>query len=192
MAILYEKLIKAYDRKYLIEKLGRALESRLKRNEFGKFETVVMRVDIPTDYTYEDFLIDYGARYEKYKEKKTLFNILKAGKVMRQMSIEAGLLDNAVLLCVYNGFTDKAEAFPLILPYMKETFEIKEIINTLDFELFDNHLELYGKRENLEEFRIKYNIDCMILPHPKKKMLHLAFDGRIFKVFEYIIKNPQS
>ena len=51
-----------------------------------------MRVDIPTDYTYEDFLIDYGARYEKYKEKKTLFNILKAGKVMRQMSIEAGLL----------------------------------------------------------------------------------------------------
>ena len=93
---------------------------------------------------------------------------------------------------MYNGFTDKAEAFPLILPYMKETFEIKEIINTLDFELFDNHLELYGEKENLEEFRIKYNIDCMILPHPKKKMLHLAFDGRIFKVFEYIMKNPQS
>lgn len=193
MYIIYEKLLNKYNEKELKEKLSISMFGRLKRGEFVKLETIASRIDIfPIGYTYSDFLEDYGEKYKNYKEKKTLFNLLKAGKVMRQLSLENGLLETAIIGALVKGFTEKAEGFSILLPYLGEIEELKKDLLPLDYTLFDNHIEIYSDRENLEKFREKYSIEFMILFHPKKQIDHLAFEGRVFKAIEYIIKNPQN
>ncbi|AVQ29504.1 hypothetical protein C4N20_15855 [Fusobacterium ulcerans] len=193
MAIIYEKLLNKYTEKELKEKLSVSLVGRLKRGEFAKLETVASRIDIsPIDYTYSDFLEDYGEKYKKYKEKKTLFNLLKAGKVMRQLSVENGFLDTTIVNALLRGFTENADSFSVLLPYIGEIEDLKKDLKEFEYTLFKDHIEIYGEKNKLEKFKSDYNINYMVLYHPKKKKDHLAFDGRTFKVIEYIEKNPQK
>ena len=112
--------------------------------------------------------------------------------MLRQLSLENGLLETAIIGALVKGFTEKAEGFSILLPYLGEIEELKKDLLPLDYTLFDNHIEIYSDKENLEKFREKYSIEFMILFHSKKQTDHLAFDGRVFKAIEYIIKNPQN
>lgn len=186
MIKIYEKLLKYYTEKEIKDKLGEAAARRLKKGEFVKLETIANRIEIK-DYTYEDFLEDYGEKYKNYKEKRNLYSfLLKAPKSMRQLSIEHGLLDTTIVNYFLKGFTDKADGFNIILPYLWDTEELKKDMKTLDYKIFDNHIEIYGEKQILEEFKEKYNIPYKIIFHSKLEIWHLAFDGRVEKIIKYI------
>lgn len=187
MTKIYEKLLKYYTDDELKKNLGMAAARRLRVGEFVKLETIANRIEIK-DYTYEDFLEDYGERYENYKEKRNLYSfLLKAPKSMRQLSIENGLLHTSILNYFLKGFTDKAEGFNVILPYLWDTEELRKDMKILDYKIFDNHVEIYAEKQILEEFKRKYNIPYKIIFHSKLKVWHLAFDGRMEKIIKYII-----
>lgn len=40
-------------------------------------------------------------------------------------------------------------------------------MKTLDYKIFDTHVEVYGKKERLEVFKEKYNIPYKIIFHSK-------------------------
>lgn len=186
MIKIYEKLLKYYTEKEIIDKLGDAAARRLKIGEFVKLETIANRIEIK-DYTFEDFMEDYGEKYNNYKEKKNLYNfLLKAPKSMRQLSIENGLLDTTIVNYFLKGFTDKAEGFNVIVPYLWDTEELRKDMKTLDYKIFDTHVEVYGEKQRLGEFKEKYNIPYKIIFHSKLEVCHLAFDGRVEKIIKYI------
>lgn len=186
MENIYKKLSKYYTEKEIRDKLGDAAARRLKIGEFIKLETIANRIEIK-DYTFEDFMEDYGEKYKNYKEKKNLYNfLLKAPKSMRQLSIENGLLDTTIVNYFLKGFTDKAEGFNVIIPYLWDTEELRKDMKTLDYKIFDTHVEIYGEKEKLEVFKEKYNIPYKIIFHSKFEIWHLAFDGRVEKIIKYI------
>lgn len=187
MTKIYEKLLKYYTDDELKKNLGVAAARRLKVGEFVKLETIANRIEI-RDYTYEDFLEDYGERYENYKEKRNLYSfLLKAPKSMRQLSIENGLLHTSISNYFLKGFTDKAEGFNVILPYLWDTEELRKDMKVLDYKIFDNHVEIYAEKQILEEFKKKYNIPYKIIFHSKLVVWHLAFNGRVEKIIKYIV-----
>lgn len=186
MKKIYEKLSKYYTDKELKIKLGEGAAWRVKAGEFVKLETIVSRIEV-RDYTYEDFIEDYGEKYKNYKEKRNLYSfLLKAPKSMRQLSIENGLLETSIVNYFLKGFTDKAEGFNVILPYLWDTEELRKDMKTLDYKIFDTHIEIYGEKQRLEEFKEKYNIPYKIIFHSKLEVWHLAFDGKIEKIIKYI------
>lgn len=192
MIKIYEKLSKYYTDKELKEKLGEAAARRLRVGEFLKLETIASRIEIK-DYTYEDFIEDYGEKYKNYKEKRNLYSfLLKAPKSMRQLSIENGLLDTSIVNYFLKGFTDKVEGFNVILPYLWDTEELRKDIKTLDYKIFDDHVEIYGEKDRLEKFKEKYSIPYKIIFHSKLEIWHLAFDGRIEKIIKYINKKEKK
>lgn len=186
MKNIYKILLKYYTEKEIRDKLGDAAARRLKVGEFIKLETIASRIEIK-DYTYEDFIEDYGEKYKNYKEKRNLYSfLLKAPKSMRQLSIENGLLDTSIVNYFLKGFTDKAEGFNVILPYLWDTEELRKDIKTLDYKIFDDHVEIYGEKDRLEKFKEKYSIPYKIIFHSKLEIWHLAFDGRVEKIIKYL------
>lgn len=186
MKNIYKKLLKYYPEKEIRDKLGDAAARRLKIGEFVKLETIASRIEIK-HYTFEDFMEDYGEKYKKYKEKRNLYSfLLKSPKSMRQLSIENGLLHTSISNYFLKGFTDKAEGFNVILPYLWDTEELRKDMKALDYKIFDNHVEIYAEKQILEEFKRKYNIPYKIIFHSKLEVWHLAFDGRVEKIIKYI------
>ena len=63
---------------------------------------------------------------------------------------------------------------------IQNTFRVNHIgydIDKFRLETYGRHIELYGKKEELEYFKNKYDTDHLVLFETYKQEWHLAFNG---------------
>lgn len=70
-----------------------------------------------------------------------------------------------------------------------DTFGIKVNYNSFKIDIYSKHIELFGDKEKLINFKEKYGIEHDVLFEPIKNEWHLAFDGFLA---EYIKKRIQK
>lgn len=135
------------------------------------------------NYSFEDFIADgYG---ENIKEKKALYLLLSEYKSVR-FFCEVHGLDIQVFPIVFRKGIDK---LPKSLYNKKDIFmkyfEKEYNLNGLKIEFYKKHIELFGKKELLENFKNKHNIIYPVRYEPVKESWHLAFDGPLAEYIKY-------
>ncbi len=149
--------------------------------------TVAREIDLDRiGYTYEDFINDYGDKYENYEEKRTIFNILKTGESIHTFLVKNKVSSwfRAMLRAGFDYNSNKTDN-------IQNTFGVIYVEYDIDkfrLETYDRHIELYGEKEDIEVFRKKYAIDHPVLFEPYKQEWHLAFDG----LFAEYIRETQN
>lgn len=135
------------------------------------------------NYTFDDFLKD---NYPKdVKEKKALYLILCEYK-----SVANFCDDNQI---------DKADFFRLLrigidkLPktlYNKKNkfikyFSMEYNISNFDIKIYKKHIELFGEKYLLEDFRNRHKIKYPVRYDFMQESWHLAFDGPLAEYISY-------
>lgn len=186
--ILYDKLLKRYSLNELRELIGASCTSRIKNNlksvSLEKISKVISFEEIV--YSHEDFLEDFGEKYSTHTEKMMLYNTFKSGKSPGELVKEFDL-DSTIYYYYKNGFIYHGKARNIHL-----IFDILGIeVNTSNFEvdIFDDHIEIFGDKKILENFKEKYSLPQEILWEPYREKWHLAFDGCLAK---YIANKKQE
>ena len=142
-----------------------------------KLNTLAKKYDLELiGYDYDDFIKDYGDEYSKYKEIKTVFNILKTGEYL------SSFLTNKFLTFLVKGFNFN---FPIVSKEnLKKALSVVVIecdykLYNLRLDVYKRHVELFGEFENLEKFKNDFNLKYEIILDKTKDEWHIAFDGRL-------------
>lgn len=169
--IIFSKLLKNFPLKKLEQKLGQNIVCEyLYKNKNIKLELITSKLNIKKIYSYRDFEKDFGEKYKKYIERKTVYNILMSGISVADFF----KMNRNIRKQLYNGFIMESISFSQEqLPYISIDYNI----SNFEVAFFENHIELYGKKEELENFKIKFKIEQKILWEPYKETWHLAFSG---------------
>ena len=133
------------------------------------------------NYTLQDYIEDYKAD-KIYKEVEYVYQILASGKNIGQIAAENGLTDNFdyMLKKGLNFNSESINSYKII-----DILKIEVDIHKFRIDKYPIHIELFGEKEDLLEFKEKFKIEREVLFEPIKKSWHLAFNGM---VAEYIRK----
>ncbi|MBR8701319.1 hypothetical protein IX317_001121 [Fusobacterium sp. DD29] len=175
--ILYDKILKTYSKKELNE----MADPRTARKIYYARGTIplekaakIFNLD-KIKYTVEDAIKDYNID-KSYKQYKYAFKIFKKGYSIRGISEKYGLTDAlSYQLKREINFTSKA----INSHYIIDILDIKVDISNFTFDIYEDHLELFGDKNDLIKFKEKYNINYDIIFEPFKKQWHIAFDGML-------------
>lgn len=136
-------------------------------------------------YTYEDFLEDEIVK-TNHKEKKAMYRIYCKGfSKMSEYAKHIGCSPVRLNENLRFGFDKR---FRKLVEESNDFFELVELdydLSKFEVEIYKNHIELYGTREDLQEFKKFHKIDFPILFEPVKNKLHLAFDGYLYEYIKY-------
>ena len=169
--IIYKKLLERYSLEQMKNILGDYdFYYNFLNNRINNLDRIAKLISLKDFYTFDDFGKDFGEKYKKYSEKKTVYNILIAG-----ISVADFLKLNKIILNqLYKGFIMESISFSKEqLPYISIDYDISKF----EVAFFENHIELYGKKEELENFKVKFKIEQKILWESYKETWHLAFSG---------------
>lgn len=173
--IIYNKICKKYSLKELRILIGPAATSRIYNGSLSVSLDILCKIDFSEiDYTFEDFLKDYDRIYGNYKEKKMIYNIFKNGHSLNSLkkmyNLESG---------VYNYFKKDFfyESKSRNLHKLMHLLEIDIPLDNLKIKIYDTHIELFGTKERLNEFKQLFSITKPILYEPYEDKWHLAFNG---------------
>ena len=177
--ILYEKLSKHYSDKELRELLGYNQFSSIKVREKTNLDIIANKIDLHNiDYTLEDFKTDFAYKYSHYKHQDIIFNMFMEGTTPRQVAIKNNFHADHFSEALRDGIGPKSKIWIYVSPYMNFDYE-----DLKPFEIDTNkeRVALFGDKEQLENFKTKYNIEYPVLLNPLNNKWHLAFDGWIFE-----------
>ncbi|MEJ6467345.1 hypothetical protein [Fusobacterium ulcerans] len=134
------------------------------------------------DYSLQDYIEDYEAD-KIYKEVEYVYQILASGKNIGQIAAENSLSDNFdyMLKRGLNFNSDGINSYKII-----DILKIEVNISKFKLDKYPIHIELFGEKEDLLEFKEKFKIEREVLFEPIKKSWHLAFNGMLA---EYIRRN---
>ena len=173
--IIYNKICKKYSLKELRILIGPAATNRIYNGSLSVSLDILCKIDfLEIDYTFEDFLKDYDRIYGHFIEKKMMYNIFKNGYSLnflrKKYNLESG---------VYNYFKkdffyeSKSRNLHMLIPLL----EIDIPLDNLKIKTYDTHIELFGTKEKLNEFKQLFSITKPILYEPYEDQWHLAFSG---------------
>lgn len=178
--IIFDKVNEIYSKKDLIAKLGSYTYyyNFYINNDKIKLEKLARILELKEIYSFTDFLNDFSKRIKVYKEKKTIYNILIDG-----VSVADFLkFSKNISSQLYYGFISETSCFSLEqLKYI----EIDYDISSLNCSFFEKHIELYGDKKKLLEFKKKHNIKQKILWEFEMETWHLAFKGLLAEKIRY-------
>ena len=182
--ILYNKLKERYRKTELKDLLGDAMGRRVWREETNiNIFTISKKIDVSTlNYTFNDFTLDFDYLYSKHKEKQLLYNLFLKGKSPRDLCKEYDI-ENRIYQLLLNGFDFNSCSRNLHLAF--DDLGIKVDISSFNIEPYPTHIELYGEKRTLNDFKSQHNIKYDLYYEPYKKSWHLAFNGCLA---EYIKK----
>lgn len=172
---IFDELIKVYSEDVIKEKINKNIFNDLKyARSIPSLDSIAKKFDLSkTDYNLEKFLDDYR-KYRKFKEQKSLYNILSDGititELMEQYSAPS------LYKHIRNGFDFNSNAYigkKEVLKY----FEFDIDLSKFKYKIYRRHTELYGEKEDLEKFKEQYKINQPILMEKEMNTWHLAFDG---------------
>lgn len=129
----------------------------------------------PINYTLQNYIEDYEAD-KIYKEVEYVYKILASGKNIGQIAAENGLTDNFdyMLKKGLNFNSVGINSYKII-----DILKIKIDISKFKVDKYPTHIELFGEKEDLLEFKEKFKIEREVLFEPIKKSWHLAFNGML-------------
>lgn len=177
--IIYKKLLEKYSLEQIKNMLGNYdFYYNFFNDRVSKLERLAKVIYLKDFYTYEDFEEDFKEKYRKYKEKRTVYNILIDG-----MTVSNFLSFNKnISLQLYNGFIMESICFSKEqIPYIAIDYDISKF----EVGFFEDHIELYGSKEELDLFKDNYKIEQKVLFEPYKKTWHLAFSGLLSEKIKY-------
>lgn len=122
------------------------------------------------DYTVEDFKKDY-TKYKDFVEIKTVFNILMKGISLREFRY----FNKNITSLLKKGFYYNSHIFQST--EIEKYIVIDYDITPFKIEFYKNHIELYGEKEELENFRNKFKLKECVYYEKYKKSWHLALKG---------------
>lgn len=173
--IIYEKILKKYSLKELRVIIGPAATARISKGSLAISLDILCAINFSEiNYTFEDFSEDYDRIYGNYKEKEMIYNIFKNGyslnSLRKMYNLESG---------VYNYFKKDFfyESRSRNLHKLMHLLEIDVPLENLKIKIYDTHIELFGTKERLNEFKELFKISKPILHEPYEEQWHLAFDG---------------
>lgn len=171
--ILTEKIFNHYSKKELGDILSPKVFTQLSTNTkiLPWFSELAKVIDIKKiGYTLEDFKHDYP-KYHDFIEIETVFNILSQGISLRDITLTNSNFNRVLRKGFYYNSTmlhsDEIRKY-IIIHYDISDFKI---------EFYKNHIELYGDKEKLEEFKKKFNLNEDVFYEKYKESWHLAFKG---------------
>lgn len=180
--IIYEKLLERYSLEQMKVILGNYdFYYNFLNDRVNKLERIAKLISLKDFYTFDDFQKDFGEKYKKHKEIKTIFNILMNGLAVSDFLA----FNKNISSQLYNGFIMETIA------YSKKQIKYIEIdydISNFKVSFFDTHIELYGDKDDLDKFKTKYKIEQKILFEPYKEVWHLAFSGLLSEKIKYDLK----
>ncbi|WP_028856116.1 hypothetical protein [Psychrilyobacter atlanticus] len=174
--ILYDKIKAKYSKEEIKELLGISIGGRIIRNEINvNPSSISSKINLlELCYTMEDFFIDYKEITDKYIEKNMYYNLFLRGLtinyIKNKFDLETQIYAYLIRGFDYNGFTRN----------MHLAFDsLGIVVDTSPFtvDLYKTHVELFGKKEDLENFRNRYGIKWELWYEPYRKSWHLAFNG---------------
>lgn len=100
-----------------------------------------------------------------------MFKILSQGVSLRDVTLENSNFNRVLRKGFYYNSTilnpDEIRKY-IVIHYDVSDFKI---------EFYKNHIELYGNKEKLEEFKKKFNLNEDVFYEKYKESWHLAFKG---------------
>ena len=102
------------------------------------------------------------------------FNMVMAGYSVYQMRDNFNL-ESQFYLQITKGFN--YNSMSLNIHKVFDILGIEVDISPFIVDLYKTHIELFGKKEDLERFRNRYGIKWDLWYEPYKKSWHLAFNG---------------
>lgn len=178
--ILYDKILSIYSLSELREMIGASCTSRVKNNLQNVSLDKISRA-IPFEkivYSHEDFLEDFGDKYNGHIEKEMLYNTFKKGKAPGGLIREFDL-DSTIYHYYKTGFNYHGKAKNIHLVFHILGIEVD--VTSFEVDIFKSHIELFGEKNLLESFKDKYSLPQEILWEPYREKWHLAFDGCLAK-----------
>lgn len=176
MSIIKEKINNYYDIEELKKKCKKFIFSYLTTNKKRKIPAlyeITKSIDIANlEYTLEDFKKDYP-EMTGFKEIQTVFNIYSSGLSMEGYSKKIGMPPKGLPTFLKQGFYYNSTVFIKMLEVVKIEYDI----SNFKIEFYENHIELYGEKEKLMEFKNLYNLEEKVYYEFYKNSWHLAFRG---------------
>lgn len=173
--IIYNKICKKYSLKELRILIGPAATNRIYNGSPSVSLDILCKIDFSEiNYTFEDFLKDYDNIYGEYKEKKMIYNIFKSGHSLTSLKKKYNL--KSYLLNYFKKdffYESKSEN----LHKLMHLLEINVPLEDFKIKIYDSHIELFGTKEQLNEFKQLFSIAKPILYEPYEDKWHLAFNG---------------
>jgi len=174
--ILYDKIKSKYSKEEIKKLLGGPTGRRLWRDNLSiRPFTIFKKINfLEINYTIDDFFKDYSNRYSHYKEKEMTYNMVMAGYSIYQMRDEFNL-ESQFYQQIAKGFN--YNSMSLNVHRVFDILGIEVDVSPFTVDLYKTHIELFGKKEDLEAFRVKYGIKWELCYEPYRKSWHLAFNG---------------
>lgn len=182
MLIIKEKILKKYSTLELKELLGSWYLYFRKSNFNGELYNIASYLNIDNlDYSLEEFKKDYS-KLASNKEIATIFKLYKSGSSLKSWGNKFDKDTNHLKKQLKNGFIYNSTSIP------KEFFKYIDInidISKFEIEFYENHIELYGEKEELEKFRNLYFLKERVYFEKYKNSYHLAFKGFLADYITY-------
>lgn len=180
--IIYDKLKQLYSSEELKNKLGDYVYYYcfFSNNEKDvKLDKLAHSIsDLRDFYSFEEFTLDFPNFVLKYKELRTIYNILISGKKISDFL----KLHNKILKQLYYGFYSETKSFVYDqLKYISIDYDISKF----EYAFFKRHIELYGEKNELTKFKEKHKIDQKILWEFQKETWHIAIAGLLAEKIRY-------
>lgn len=179
MNILLQKLYDKYKKYTTIGNIiGFANLDNLSSGSLPRLSTFYKKIDLEKEigYTYEDFLLDYHSKIEKFKEIKTVYNIWCMGLTINEYTSMKGSSNQLYKILKNGREIAKPETLITIMDIIDIDLLPKEL-NPFQVSSKPSFCRLIGAKEKLSKFKKKYNIGNPILPW--QDTWHLAFDGLV-------------
>lgn len=174
--ILYTKLKKHYTIKGLRKLLPIMTARHIINNEKRvRIQTLPKYIDFKElGYSSADLAEDYPELKATYKEFEIVYKIFLMKKSINEFKEELGLTD-AFDYYLKRGinFNSESPNFYKIIDILKIPIKYKDF----KIDIYPNHIELFGDKQKLIDFKEKYEIEHPVLLEPIKNEWHLAFDG---------------
>jgi len=174
--ILYDKLKERYTRKEIIKIFDDTLAGRIWRGDKSVFiHTISNKIDLYNlEYSFDNFQEDYGDKYQHNKEMLMLYQIFMKGYNLNRLSKKYNL-ESQFRNLLRDGFDYNCSSKNIYL-----TFELLGIqVDTVPFsiDIYETHVELFGSKGDLENFKEQYALKYDLYYEPYRKSWHLAFNG---------------
>lgn len=177
MEIIKKKVLE----KYNVDEIKNMCAEKFFNNNFKKnthfcsdLFTFAKYFDInQLSYTIEDFKQDYPEIVLNYKEIETVFSLYKNGKPLKFYERERNYKTGSFINSLRNGFYYNSITLLKMLDLLVITYDISDF----KVEYYKEHIELYGEKEKLEEFKSKYDLKERVYFELYKNSWHLATRG---------------
>lgn len=174
--ILYAKLKKYYTIKDLRKLLPIMTARHIINNERKvRIQILPKYIDFKEiGYSSADLAEDYPELKTTYKEFEIVYKIFLMKKSINEFKKELGLTD-AFDYYLKRGinFNSESPNFYKII----DIFKIPVKYGDFKIDIYSSHIELFGNKQKLIDFKEKYKIEHPVLLEPIKNEWHLAFDG---------------